>query len=92
MCGYRLKKAHAPRKEKMAGSTLDTHFGFFLDDVMDGLFHELERVQDGNSAHRVAFKAPTKEQAVQILCERIKPFLLNKMYLCDEYGSELDPQ
>lgn len=72
-----------------ACGTCNNHFGFFLDDLMGELFYELERIQDGQAGHRVAFKAPSKEKAIQIMCERLKPFLLKAMYACDAHGREV---
>ena len=73
-----------------ACGTSGNYFGFFLDDLCDELFHKIEAIQDGRSGHRVAFKAPSKEEAIRIMNKRLNDFYLKEIYACDEDGSKIE--
>ena len=71
---------------------MNKYFGFDLDDHFEDLWHELERVQDGDAGHHIAVLGKTKDQAVDELLTRLKPFFVQRMYDSDESGYELESQ
>lgn len=62
-------------------------YGLNLDDIMEDLFLEMEKVQDGTSSHRIAIDAGDSFGAAALLVGRLAPFFQERMYECDNYGS-----
>jgi len=50
-----------------------------LDDFCEEIFHEMESIQDGNRAHIVEFNADTKEEAVEKIMVKLKPFMVKQL-------------
>jgi len=69
---------------------MDNYFGYDLDDNQDGLWHEIERIQDGVACHHVAFKADSAHEAARLMAERLIPFIEKKMYQSDEDGRPIE--
>lgn len=65
------------------------YFGLDLDTCFEGLWHELERIQDGHSGHTIAVEAAEKTGAAIILDSRLKEFFVANMYSCDQYGTPI---
>ena len=65
----------------------EIYFGLSLDDCFEGLWHELERVQDGKAGHRIAIKACDKTSAAIELAHRLENFFVANMYPCDQRGN-----
>ena len=66
------------------------YWGLNIDELNEELWEELERIQDGKSGHTIAIKADCKTEAAMCLCTRIQQFIYNRMYECDEYGTNKD--
>lgn len=66
------------------------HFGFYLDDGWDELWHVVEDIQDGGASHRVAFSAETPEEAARIMADRLVPHIAKRMYESDEDGRPVE--
>lgn len=64
-------------------------YGLNLDECIEELFHEMERIQDGNSGHSIAIEANSVEEAAQELSNRLVDFFEIKMYESDIFGKEL---
>ena len=62
------------------------YYGLDLDDCMDELWHEMERVQDGGSGHHIAIESNGLNSAAQSLAARLVPFFEKRMYLSDSDG------
>jgi len=62
-------------------------YGLNLDDIIEDLFLEMEKVQDGTSGHRIAIDAGDKFGAAALLAGRLAPFFESNMYECNQHGS-----
>ena len=62
------------------------HYSFDLDDLVEKIHMELATIQDGVAGHYARFTTNSPEEAVDLLLERIKPFLLTEIYESDDYG------
>jgi hypothetical protein len=62
-------------------------YGLNLDDIMEDLFFEMERVQDGTSGHRIVIDEAHIYDAAALLAGRLSPFFQERMYECDNHGS-----
>ncbi len=57
-------------------------FKLSVDDVLEELFHELEKQSDGGRSHFCEIEAESKDHAAEILCKRLHPFFTREFDLC----------
>ena len=66
------------------------YYGLNLDIVSEEIFEELENIQDGTSSHNIAFEANNKDEAVDLICERLKKYFKSKLYKSDVTGYPIE--
>lgn len=49
-------------------------YRLLLDEVVEEIFYELESLSEGRCGHECVVSGNTKEQAISLLCHRLKPF------------------
>jgi hypothetical protein len=59
-------------------------YWIYLDYFLDGLFEEMEKIQDGTECHKVMISAVTKRAAAEKWARRLVPFIEKELKLREE--------
>ena len=60
----------------------------YLEDFCEEIFYKMEKIQDGKSGHVVMFSGKNKDEVVEKIISRLKPFLLESLEEKEEDDQE----
>jgi hypothetical protein len=72
------------KQENKEESKVINKYFLDLDDLMDALYIELEKVQDGNRSHSIMIREENKREAAVRLTQKLVPFFEKNFYEAQE--------